>query len=489
MEGRPQGTMNRRTPTRSGAHERPPSSSRPRAARPSRAALPSHQSIRHRRIGFAVLSGLAVAAAAGIAAGDDDRPRPALEIGGSSVTPAATDGKSTDPGAGQRGSDRVPGKLDGRPALEDLPDLLIGDGALRGRIALGRMTLVGDHYEVPLAGGRRARLTLDPRMQKEAHRILALSRAPMAAIVAMAPDGRILALAGRRQGPPSDESAYELATKVWAPAASVFKLVTASALLQAGVAPSTPVCYHGGLRSISASNLEDDPRRDRQCEDLTFAVAESQNAIVAKLTHKFLDRTKLAAAASAFGLGKAASFSLDCEASRIKVPDDALEQARFAAGFWSSELSAMDGAVLTSVVANRGLRLTPRIVAEVVEPGGKLRKVVAVPAERAIPARVARAIGQMMVQTTESGTAYRAFHTGRARSPLRNIKVAGKTGSLDRDPPNYMGFSWFVGFAPSDDPEVIVSVVLGNQEKWWLKGHTAARMLLEAAFTRPSRGG
>ncbi|HTE55367.1 MAG TPA: penicillin-binding transpeptidase domain-containing protein [Kofleriaceae bacterium] len=478
--------MNRRTSPRSGSPQHPHPSPRRRVQLEGRP--PSHQTIRHRRIGFAVLSGLVVAAAAGIAAGDDDRPRPALEIDGTSVTPAASDSAGSDPAAGERGSDRRSGGLDQRVPLEELPDILIGDAALRGRIALSTMTEVGDHYEVRLDGGRRARLTLDPTLQKQAQRILTLSRAPMAAIVAMAPDGRILALAGRKHGPPTDDGAYDLATKVWAPAASVFKLVTAAALLQAGVGASSPVCFHGGLREVAASNLEDDPRRDRQCQDLTFAVAESQNAIVAKLAHKFLDRGKLSAAASAFGLGRAASFSLDCEASRVSVPDDALEQARFAAGFWSSELSAMDGAILASVVANRGMRLTPRIVAEVVEKDGKRRRVVAVPGERAIPARVASTIAEMMVQTTERGTAYRAFHQRRGGAVLRGIKVAGKTGSLDRDAPSYMGFSWFVGFAPSDRPEVIVSVVLGNQEKWWLKGHTAARMLLEVAMAhRPAR--
>src|SRR5205814_7699946 len=127
--------------------------------------------------------------------------------------------------------------------------------------------------------------------------VLAQSRAPMAAIVVMTPDGRILALAGRRGGAgkmtEGDLGAFDLATTVWAPAASVFKLVTASALLAAGVTPDQKVCYHGGLRSITAANLQDDPRHDRTCADLSFAVAESQNAIVAKLAHKYLDGGKL----------------------------------------------------------------------------------------------------------------------------------------------------------------------------------------------------
>src|SRR6185295_2204721 len=115
----------------------------------------------------------------------------------------------------------------------------------------------------------RAVLTLDPNLQTYAEKLLSEARAPRGAIVAMAPDGRILALAGRRSDAPSKRSEgrskpgadtrkgvfdWRIATEVWAPAASVFKLVTASALVAAGVDPGDKVCYHGGLRSVLESN-------------------------------------------------------------------------------------------------------------------------------------------------------------------------------------------------------------------------------------------
>jgi len=460
--------MNRRNPSRPRTRPRTDSPAQPRGRLSAR-------QLRHRAVGLAVLALVGAGAAAGIAAGDDG-PHPTLGVGSSAAGSPAVKESDT------RGSGDADGDVDRSVPLDQLPDRLVGDAALRGRIDLTAMQRGGDGYEIQLEGGRRALLTLDPRLQAEAESILARARAPMAAMVLMTPDGRILALAGRKQGPPAVETAYDLATTVWAPAASVFKLVTAAALLQAGVGPNQPVCYHGGLRSVAEANLIDDPRRDRSCEDLTFAVARSQNAIVAKLAHKFLDSSKLAAAAHAFGLGKAADFSLTCESSRVQVPDGDLERARFAAGFWSSELSAVDGALRASVVANRGMRVTPRIVSEVVEQDGRRHRVVSAAPERAIPARVAGEIGRMMVQTTEKGTAYRAFHDRHGRGALANIQVAGKTGSLDRDTPSFLGYSWFVGYAPADRPEVIIAVVFGNAELWWLKAHTAARLMLEAAM-------
>jgi cell division protein FtsI/penicillin-binding protein 2 len=82
----------------------------------------------------------------------------------------------------------------------------------------------------------------------------------------------------------------------------------------------------------------------------------------------------------------------------------------------------------------------------------------------------------MMVGTCEFGSASKSFGRG------RDIAVAGKTGTLARTEPFYMEHSWFVGFAPADKPAVIVSVLLGNPENWHLKGHEAAKKLIDRAL-------
>ncbi len=359
---------------------------------------------------------------------------------------------------------------------------LVGDAALRGRIDLDKMEPDGDGYAVPIGDGkRRARLTIDPALQEEAGKLLKRAKAPMSAIVVMTPDGRILALAGRKQGPPSDDNAFELATTAWAPAASVFKLVTASALLDAGVGADDKVCFHGGLRSVMKTNLIDD-RRDNRCESLSFAVAESNNAIVGKLAHKYLDSRKIEKAARALGWGSPPSFALAAEPSVITPPTDSLEFAQFAAGFWSSQLTALDGALMTGAIATGGMKIEPRIVAEVVDAGGARHPVVAGKPQRVIPRAVAEKIGKMMEQTCQSGTAARTFRSRRGGA-LDGVTVAGKTGSLSVDKPRYLGVSWFVAYAPADKPEYIVAVVLGNPELWYIKAHTAARILLEKALS------
>ena len=63
----------------------------------------------------------------------------------------------------------------------------------------------------------------------------------------------------------------------------------------------------------------------------------------------------------------------------------------------------------------------------------------------------------MMEVTVRRGTCWRAFHDEQGRPYLPHIPVAGKTGTLGEQDAT---FSWFVGFAPSTRPEIVISVLL-----------------------------
>ena len=343
---------------------------------------------------------------------------------------------------------------------------------------LDKVELVGDHYEAPLADGRRAVLTLDPRLQKQAEQLLDQARAPRGAIVAMAPDGRILALAGRRteepKGGKDGKLDWHLATDVWAPAASVFKLVTASALVAGGLDPDEKVAYHGGLRSVVESNLKDD-RRDNNEASLTFGVAHSNNAIVGKLAYQHLEPNALESTAHDLGLGgpTPASLALAGTIAELALPHDkSLDFARAAAGFEGSRLSVLGGALLASTFADDGEQPVPRIIASI---GGVAEP--ALPRHRVLAAKVAEAVAKMMVATCDFGSAARSFRH-------HAVEVAGKTGTLATTQPFYMEHSWFVGFAPADQPQIIVSVLLGNPENWHLRGHEAAKRMIDLAVHR-----
>ena len=342
-------------------------------------------------------------------------------------------------------------------------------------IDLDKIERVGDRYEAPMKGGKRAVLTLDPDLQPLAEKLLNQSRAPKGAIVVLAPDGRILALAGRRTEDPKGSTKgtfdWRLATDVWAPAASVFKLVTAMALVDAGLKASSEVCYHGGKRSVMQSNLQDS-KKDNRCESLAYGVAHSNNAILGKLAFQKLQPPALETAARTLGLYDALpSKELPGIAGILSLPKvHDLEFAKTAAGFLNVKLSVAGGALLAATFADRGQQPALRLVAAI-----DGQAVPAPAARRVISQEAADEVTKMMVGTCDSGSAAKSF--GR-----RDYKVAGKTGTLTRTEPFYMEHSWFVGFAPADKPEVIVSVLFGNPESWHLRGHEAARKLFDKAM-------
>ena len=338
--------------------------------------------------------------------------------------------------------------------------------------------LAGRHYVADLTGGGRAELTLDPRLQTSTDDVLRAFQIPYGgAVVVSIPDGRVLAMVGRSAADPR-LGAVDLALRPWAPAASVFKVVSATALVESGVSGATRTCYHGGVSSILPDNLIDLPAIDRRCDTLAFGIGKSQNAIIAKLVSRHLTSDGLLREGRSFGFDEAIPFDLPVEASHLDVPADHLEFARAAAGFWHSTLSPMHGALLAATIANRGDMPAPTLIDSAVDEGGHpVQLPVASPRHVANPGAAAE-VGHMMELTTRIGTAKATFRNKRGQRYLP-IEVAGKTGTLaaetDRGP---IGYSWFVGYAPADHPTIAFAVVLGNSPNWRIKATYVGRHIV-----------
>ena len=88
----------------------------------------------------------------------------------------------------------------------------------------------------------------------------------------------------------------------------------------------------------------------------------------------------------------------------------------------------------------------------------------------------------MMVGTTAYGTARLGFRDRRSGRPLLPFTVAGKTGTLNRKDPSqpFLAYSWFVGFAPAERPEVAVAILLANGDAGQKRAsHVAAELLAD----------
>jgi len=341
------------------------------------------------------------------------------------------------------------------------------------RLAEAALDREADRYVAPLGAGR-AVLTTVPRLQGRIEKVLAEYRVPWAAAVMLEPGtGRVLAMAEHSQREPGRRG---LSLEARAPAASVFKIVTSSALLRRGFEPGAEVCYHGGQHRVRPALLADDPRRDRRCLSLSSALGKSANVVFAKLADRALNATLLRAEADRFLFNQTIPFAQHVETSRAEIPEEPFALATTAAGFGPVRLSPLHGALVAAIVANGGVFVPPRVVASSsgAEP---------VPAEaprRVLDERVAAELASMMRTTITEGTGRKAFRAPRSRaSALTGLTVAGKTGSLsERDP--FRDYSWFVGFAPADNPRVAFAVVVVNDHDWRVKAPWVARAAVEA---------
>ena len=331
---------------------------------------------------------------------------------------------------------------------------------------------------IPLPGGRTGvkqgssiRLTtLDRDLQTQLVQTLVNYQTPYSAVVALEPaTGRVLAMAEHSE---FDPTLRGLPTKAVFPAASVFKLVTASALLKEGVTPEDVRCFHGGKRKLN-ERLLSESSRDSQCLTLSTALAKSANVIFAKWTMEKLTPDLLAAMALKYRFNRPLAFPILPEISQAAFPADRFDFASTGAGFGDVYLSPLHAAALVSVAANEGIWKDPVLFEEARSSG---------PFERIIPAEDAHRLADMMEETVTHGTARRIF-----QQPGHRIEGAvGKTGSLaDRKP--FRDYSWFVGYAPKNHPQIAVAAVIVNGAKWRVRAPFLAREAMRIYLDRKNR--
>ncbi len=340
---------------------------------------------------------------------------------------------------------------------------------LQGLSLWRKAKLVDGAYLAKTDDGRIAHLTIDAKLQAQMQKLLAIYKPDGAALVALDPrTGKVLAMAEYAH----DGKSEGLATRALYPAASVFKIITGAALLEHGVDPATETCYHGGMHGIVGNLLTDKPRLDRRCLSLSMALAKSANVVFAKMAVKHLDADSLRKEAEKFLFNRPIWDQPD--QSSATIGDKGLDFAKSAAGFGQVKLSPLHAAMIAGAVGNGGLAFEPSLIESVGDEEesstGSLRL---------LRPDTAATLRDMMKLTVSEGTASSSFRE-RRKNILGDIKVAGKTGSLSNHERPFKDYSWFVGFAPADDPKIAVAAVVVNGLKWRIHAPFVAREALRA---------
>jgi len=351
-----------------------------------------------------------------------------------------------------------------------------------------RLDLRPQRVMAPLKDGQTAELTLDPALQRVARAQMQKYRMPESGVVVMdVKTGKLLAYASYVK----EGEAFDVNVRAEAPAASIFKVITGAALVEkGGLTAESEQCYHGGKSRILPDELIEDARRDKWCATVAIAMGRSLNVVFARLAQKHLTPEDVAQMGGAFGFGAPLPFVVPNEAPKIEIPQEPLEFARASAGFWHTSMSPLLGASIAQTVANGGVTLEPRIVAGVSKGGEQLWKEERDPRvlRRAIKPETAAQVARMMRETVANGSAFKSFHDAQGRPYIPGVAVAGKTGTLTDYKLNRY-YTWFVGFAPADAPEVAISALVVNTPEWQIKAPQLAREVLRAYFEKKGTSG
>jgi len=98
-----------------------------------------------------------------------------------------------------------------------------------------------------------------------------------------------------------------------------------------------------------------------------------------------------------------------------------------------------------------------------------------------MPSAVAAELRAMLTETTQKGTARRAFRLRNGKPLLAPVQVAGKTGSLSGKNPRGR-YEWFVGVAPADDPRIAITVLSVHSGRYWRTSSQLAAEILRQMF-------
>lgn len=328
-------------------------------------------------------------------------------------------------------------------------------------------------------------LTIDHRIQMTAERELARAIAETQAIagtiVVMDPyNGDLLATANwptfdpnaRVRDASNLESRRNFALSNLIEPGSTFKIVPISAAIEEGLTTPDEVidCQMGAIY-IGRRRIRD----HKPFGMLTVAqiLAKSSNVGTIKLGLR-LEPERLYRYAVKFGFGRKTGLPLPGETAGLLRPVEKWTPGSIGSVPIGQEIgvTAIQMARAVSVVANGGLLPWPTLVRSIVYPDGRVEHADRKEPERVLSEKTAAVMRAMMEDVVRAGTGRLAQTPG--------YRVAGKTGTAQKVDPDTGAYSRknyipsFIGFAPVNNPSIVVVVVLDSPVGKYYGGSVAA---------------
>jgi cell division protein FtsI (penicillin-binding protein 3) len=326
--------------------------------------------------------------------------------------------------------------------------------------------------------GNSVVLTIDQNIQYIAERELERGMEETHAIAGTAivenpHTGEILALTNRptfnpniRKEIKNDALKDRAVSDIYEPG-STFKMVTISAGLEEKITRPDEMfdCQMGSI-VINGMRIRDS--RPHGMLSVADIIAESSDVGAIKVALRLGDE-RLYKYIRAFGFGQRTGIELPSETAGLTKPVERWSRVSIGAISMGQEIgiSALQLASLISTIANGGVRVPARIVAGTIaagtiEPQNAPQTIVFQPAEgtRVISSLTAAEMRQMLQGVVLHGTGRKAI--------LEGYSSAGKTGTAQKVDPATGAYSKtkyvasFAGFAPINDPQIAVVVILDS---------------------------
>lgn len=326
--------------------------------------------------------------------------------------------------------------------------------------------------------GGNVQLTVQPSVQETAYDAMS-SQGYTGSVVALDPKtGEILAMVSTPSFDPGELASHDAdeqqeawtsyndapdnpmlnrAVRETYPPGSTFKIITTAAALENGVDPDAQVTKDAETTLPGTeTTLANFGRTSCPGGTLDDAFAHSCNTAFAELAAD-IGRDELQETATEFGLGMS-----DLDIPLAVAPSDMGELDNDAALYQSGigqrdvRTTPLQVALMSSTVANDGTAMKPQLVKALLAPD--LETVEEFPNEEltedpALSTKNAEALRDMMIRSEDN--------TG-GGSQDSSLKIASKTGTAEHgeDPKSTPPHAWYTAFAPHDDPEIAVAVVV-----------------------------
>ena len=357
------------------------------------------------------------------------------------------------------------------------------------RDAMGRELVGLDESIVPVINGHKLVLNIDEFIQYTAEKALTKAfqkwKAKGAACVVQDPKtGQILALVSLPNYDPNDigdefeEGKRNRAVVDYYEPGSIFKIVLATAALDQGVVTETDkiYCEQGEYRFTRSRILHDvHPYGDLEFKDV---MAKSSNIGVVKVA-EMLGPEKMYEYIKRFGFGDFTGIDLPGEVGGVIRKPSQWSGYSISSVPIGQEITAtaIQMATALSAVANGGILMKPYVVSRVIDEKNVLiqsyepKKI-----RRVMTPETSNRVKKILQSVVETGTGKKAR--------IRGVSVGGKTGTAQKILPtggySHSDFiSSFIGFAPVEDPLLVVNVMVDDPGPAYYGGTVAAPVARE----------